>query len=212
MKELIKKIEKFGKEIQANPLVKEADILFFDSPANLEQLNELEQSGKIEKTVTDFYRVSDGFAISWQPADPNKVSLEIFGAVKVNPFQQVVRKWNGIVFFDGEPDSTPRRKFFPADFFADEAAVGFCTLEGYRDYMYYFKFEGEPVPLYVDFKHYLNLMLLTKGCFYWQYLIFEIIEDKENEVSARIKSELPVVFNDFSFQIFREYFIANRKK
>lgn len=212
MKKIIEEIEKFAKEIQVNTALKNAAIQYFDSPANLEQINELEQSGKIERTVLDFYRVSDGFTVSWQPAEAGKVSLEIFGAVKINPFQQVVRKWSGIVFFEGEPDNTLRRKFFPTDFFTDEAAVGFCSLEGYRSYMYYFKFEGEPIPLYVDFYHYLHLMLLAKGCFYWQYLIFEILDNEENEVSKRIKNELPIIFPDFSFQAFKDYFISNRKK
>ena len=78
------------------------------------------------------------------------------------------------------PDSV-RRKFFPLDFFADEAAAGFCNMEGWRNMVYLYQFEGELIPLQVNFKSYLELMLKAKGCFYWQYLIWEIIDKEENE-------------------------------
>ena len=78
--------------------------------------------------------------------------------------------------------------------------------------MYFFKFEGEPIPLHVDFRHYLGLMLLAKGCAYWQYLIFEILEGVESPTSQRIKAELPSLFPDFSFAAFRDYFVENRHK
>jgi hypothetical protein len=55
-------------------------------------------------------------------------------------------------------------------------------------------------------------MLKAKGCLYWQYLIREIEEKEENEVSKRIKQHLPSLFPDFSFESFRQTFDVLRLK
>ena len=206
MKEVVDSIIKFENDLRRSKSVREVKFEFFNSPANSKQLDELEQGGKIEQTVLDFYRVSDGFEFSWQPTDASLEQHEIIGRVRINPFQEVVRNWKGVVFFDDEPENTPRRKFFPTDFFVDEAAAGFCTLEGYRNMMYLFRFEGDLIPLDVNFKSYLKCMLMAKGCFYWQYLLVELISGQENAMSERIKQHLPRVFPDFTFQSFESLF------
>lgn len=212
MEKIISLIKAFETELHQNKKLKQVAINYFDSLANSNQLNELEQSGKIEKSVLGFYRKCNGFEIKWHPADEIYHSNEIIGAVKITAFQQVMRNWLGVVYFDDEPENTLRRIFFPVDFFADEAAAGFCTLEGYRNSLYLFKFEGDPIPLYVKFSDYLELMLCAKGCYYWQYLVFEILEKKENEVSSRIKKYLPDLFPNFSFDIFKQLFDKLRLK
>jgi len=212
MKKIIDGMAKLEAELKKNNKISQVSVSYFDSPANLEQLDELEKSGKIEKTVLDFYRASDGFEINWAAVDENLVKNEILGRVKINPFQQVVKKWSGVVYFDGEPENSARRKFFPTDFFVDEAAAGFCSLEGYRDFMYLYKFEGDIIPLFVKFADYLQLMLLAKGCLYWQYLILSIVDKAENEVSSRIKTYLPQLFPGFSFAAFEKYFNENSIK
>lgn len=212
MNEVLSSIISFEKELRLNKSLDFVAFNYFNSPANSQQIDELEQSGKIEKAVLDFYGVSDGFEISWQPTDSSLKEHEIVGRVKINPFQQVMRNWTGVVYFDDEPENTPRRKFFPTDFFIDEAAAGFCTLEGYRNMIYLFKFEGDLIPLYVNFRSYLRCMLAAKGCLYWQYLLLELINGKENEVSKRIKKFLPQLFPDFSFQSFEKLFNEVRIK
>ncbi len=212
MKDILDEIIAFEDELRLNKLISLTAFNFFNSPANSQQIDELEKSGKIEKTILDFYSVSDGFEISWRPVNPILKKNEIMGKVKINPFQQVALNWAGVVYFDDEPENTPRRKFFPTDFFIDEAAVGFCSLEGYRNMMYLFQFEGDLIPLYVNFRSYLRCMLAAKGCLYWQYLLLELINGKENEVSKRIKKFLPQLFPDFSFQSFEKLFNEVRIK
>jgi len=206
MREILSSIIAFQEALQSNKLVRVVTFNFFNSPANSKQLDELSASGKIEKTVLDFYRVSDGFEISWQPVESSLEEHEIVGKVKVNPFQKVVRNWSGVVYFGDEPENSPRRKFFPVDFFVPEAAAGFCSLEGYRNMMYLFKFEGDLIPLYVDFKNYLRCMLAAKGCLYWQYLLLELFSGTENAVSSRIKEFLPRLFPEFTFRSFENLF------
>jgi hypothetical protein len=167
---------------------------------------------RIESTVLDYYELNNGINIQWKSADTELLQNEMVGTVKVNAFSQVVKDWDGVVFFDADAADSERRKFFPLDFFADEAAAGFCTKEGWRNMLYLFRFEGDLIPLYVNFKSYLQLMLIAKGTIYWQYLVVELTSGQENEVSARIKKYLPSVFPDFSFQSFENLFNELRIK
>jgi hypothetical protein len=206
MREILDSIIGFKEELRLNNSIRVVTFDFFDSPANSRQIEQLEKGGKVEKTVLDFYGVSDGFEITWEPVDVSLEEHEMFGRVKVNPFQQVVRNWSGVVYFDDEPQNSPRRQFFPLDFFVSEAAVGFCSLEGYRNMMFLYLFEGDLIPLYVNFESYLKCMMVAKGCVYWQYLIVELISGEENEMSRRIKEFLPRLFPNFSFQSFEKLF------
>jgi hypothetical protein len=214
MKEILDAVVALEKELRLNTSIEVSAFEFFNSPANSRQIEEFEKNGKIEKTVLDFYGVSDGFEIGWQPVDTALKAHDIAGRVKVNPFQRVMRNWSGVVYFDDEPQNSARRKFFPLDFFVDEAAAGFCTLEGYRDMIYLFKFEGDLIPLDVDFEGYLRCMLMARGCVYWQHLLLELTSGQENEVSRRIKAFLPRLFPDFDFQafagVFNEVRVPNR--
>jgi len=212
MKETIESIIDMESELKSNNKIRLKKFDFFSEPANSNQLNELEVAGKIEKSVIEFYRVSDGFNIEWEAGDISFEKNEIRGRVIVNPFPKVLRNWKGVVYFEDEPENTPRRRFFPVDFFADETACGFCSLEGYRNMIYLFRFEGDLIPLYVNFQGYLMLMRMAKACWYWQNLILEIIKGEENIGSSRIKRFLPEIFPDFNFAAFTKLFGELRVK
>jgi hypothetical protein len=203
MIQIIEKFRAFEKELESNKLVVKEKFELVTQPADPALLAVQRELNRIEPSVLDYYEIANGINIKWKAADETLVSHEIVGSIKVNPFTQVVKDWSGVVFFEKDPMDSPRRKFFPLDFFADEAAVGFSTLEGSRDRLYLYQFEGDLIPLDVNFKSYLTLMLQAKGCVYWQYLILEIKENEENEVSKRIKQFLPAVFPDFSFDKFK---------
>ena len=212
MNELVKKVKEFEKELTGNKLVIKEKFELADQPAQNAQISTQRSLNRIESSVLNFYDVANGIEIKWKAADTDMQQNEITGSVKINSFLQVVKDWNGVVFFDKDPVDSPVRKFFPLDFFADEAAVGFCTKGGWRNMLYLYQFEGELIPLYVDFKSYLQLMLEAKACFYWQYLIIELISNEENEVSRRIKKYLPDVFPGFSFTTFTKLFNDTRIK
>jgi hypothetical protein len=212
MKEIIDKLILFEKELDSNSLVVKEKFELINQPANPSLVTVQRELNRIEPTVLDFYELANGMEVKWKPVDPSLLESDIVGRTKISLFIQVVRDWGGVVFFDSDPADSPRRKFFPLDFFADEAAAGFCTMEGWRNMIYLYKFEGDLVPLYVNFESYLSLMVYARSCFYWQYLILEIVEGQENEVSARIKQYLPKLFKDFSFDAFQKLFNEVRIK
>lgn len=212
MKDIIDKFILFEKELDGNKLIVKEKFELINQPADASQLAIQRELKRIEASVLDFYVIANGIEVKWGPVDPDLKGSDIVGRIKVNPFSQVVKDWSGVVFFDNDPADSPRRKFFPLDFFADEAAVGFSTMEGWRNMVYLYKFEGDLIPLYVNFESYLSLMVQARGCYYWQYLILEILEKQENVMSGRIKQYLPRLFQGFSFDAFQKSFNEVRIK
>lgn len=206
MKDIIDRIILFEKELDSNKLVVKEKFELISQPADASQLSIQRELKRIEPSVLDFYEIANGLEVKWEAVDPALKESDMVGRIKINSFKQVVKDWSGVVFFDRDPADSPRRKFFPLDFFADEAAVGFSTMEGWRNMVYLYKFEGDLIPLYVNFESYLSLMIQTRGCYYWQYLILEILEKQENVMSGRIKQFLPQLFPDFTFDAFQRSF------
>lgn len=206
MKKLIKQVEALEAQLKSNKGLQVSKFDFFNSPANIAELKQFRETGKFQQKTLDFYKECSGFQIEWEPEEALLKENDIVGRVKINPIQQVIRVWEGSVYFEDEPAHSPKRKFFPMDYFAPEAAVGFCTLEGYQDMMFIYYFQFDLVPLHVDMEGYLQLLLMTRGCYYWQNLIREIAEGKSNTESERIKEYLPGLFPDFSFQTFSDHF------
>ena len=206
MRDIVGQFILLEKELDDNKQIVKEKFEVTNQPADLSQLVIQRQLKRIEPTVLDFYEIANGIEVKWEAADAELRGLDMTGRIKIDAFRQVVKDWSGVVFFDRDPADSPRRKFFPLDFFADEAAVGFSTMEGMRSMMYLYKFEGDLIPLYVSFESYLLLLLQTRGCYYWQNLILEILEGQENEMSGRIKQYLPRLFPDFSFDTFKKLF------
>ena len=206
MKEVIKMFSDFEKEFKNNKSVVKEKFEINETPADASLIAVQKELNRIEPTVLNFYEAANGVEIKWTAVDSSMLDSEMLGRVKINPFLQVIKDWSGVVFFDKTPRDSEIRKFFPLDFFADEAVVGFCTKEGWRNMLYLYRFDDELVPLQVTFHSYLQLLIKAKGTFYWQYLILEIIQKKENEVSKRIKKYLSQLFPDFSFAAFEKLF------
>jgi len=212
MKEIIGKFISFEKELDNNKMVVKEKFACIHHPVEHSLLKVQRELNRIEPTVLDFYEIANGIEVKWHPTNPALLERDIVGRIKVNSFSQTVRDWSGVVFFEHHPADSPQRKFFPMDFFADEAAAGFCTKEGWRKMIYLYKFEGDLIPLHVTLESYLSLMLQAKGCYYWQYLILEMLQQEENEMSVRIKQYLPSLFPDFSFAMFEKSFNETRIK
>lgn len=206
MKEITGMLASFEKELDKNDAIVKKQFEAINPPAEASLIEVQKELGTIEPTVLDFYETLNGIVIKWNAADKKMLANEMTGSVKVNSFLNVVKDWSGVVYFGKEPEDSPILEFFPLDFFADEAAVGFCTMEGWGSMMYLYRFDNELIPLQVDFHSYLELLIKAKGTFYWQYLILEILQKKENEVSKRIKKYLPQLFPDFSFAAFEQLF------
>ena len=165
MKDIIVMLAAFEKEIDSNDSIVKEKFEIIKTPANASLVKAQRDLNMIEPTVLDFYEAANGLAVKWKAKDAKMLANEMMGSVKINSFINVVKDWSGVVFFGSEPDDSPLLEFFPLDFFADEATVGFCTQEGWRNSLYLYRFDNELVSLQVTFHAYLQLLLRPKELF-----------------------------------------------
>jgi hypothetical protein len=151
-------------------------------------------------SIFEFHEELNGFELQWVGKDIK--DPEVKGSVKILPAQEILRNWEGVVYFDFTPADDRIRNFHPLDFFIDEACVGaFLNEAGKEDTsLYFFQFEGEPAKLNLDVNGYIQMMSASKGFLYWQYAVIEILEGKENPTSQRFKEWMPKLFTDFSWE------------
>ena len=207
MREILEFIIAFEEELKRNSSIRVVKFDFFNSPANTRQIDELEKSEKIEKTVLDFLWCIRWFWSCCSSLTFHLRSMRCLAELRSTHFSRsfvtgpapfILMMNLKIVLFANS---------FRWIFFVTEAAAGFCTLEGYRNKTtFLFLFEENLIPLYVNFESYLKCLLVAKGCLYWQYLIVELLSGKESEMSRRIKQYLPQLFPDFRFQAFEKMF------
>jgi hypothetical protein len=202
MEKVVDKLYELETELSSNSLINVQYFSFVDYPANVNDLETLKNDDKFHNEFLDFYRYCNGFEFKWEVKNGQWQEEDISGKTNVLAFQKSIKSWKGIVHFDDTPEDSPLKKFFPVDFFADEAAVGANSTPGYRNEMFLYRFEGELIPLQLTMEGYLELLNYCRGFFYWQYGILELQEKKENLTSSKMKQYLPLIFKDFNWKQF----------
>ncbi|GAA4460564.1 hypothetical protein GCM10023189_35850 [Nibrella saemangeumensis] len=199
-------LDDFSRALQANSRLNVQQALFFNIAAKKADLAQVRKTGRVAEDVLNFYAQGNRWEVKWSPRELTPESEEVRGSVNMLPFEKVFSNWEGVAFFSSTPADSIRRRFFPVDFFADEAAVGLVVTEQQKGQMYYSDFESDPMPLEINLDGYIQLCVAAKGMLYWPYGIRELIEGEENPVSQRMKAHLPTLFPDFSFDAFARLF------
>ena len=102
MKELINKIIAFETQLDSNQSLQKEKFVIDKQAAEQAQISIQRELGRIESTVLDFYENVNGIEARWIPSDQDFANNEIVGRIKINSFSQVIRDWDGVVFFDSE--------------------------------------------------------------------------------------------------------------
>lgn len=199
-------LDDFASQLQKNKQLTVQKALFFNIGAKKADLEQVRKTGRVHEEVLKFYAQGNSWEITWTPKEATPELTELVGRVAILPFEKVFSNWEGVSFFSSTPADSLRRRFFPIDFFADEAAVGLVVTEEHKGQLYFSNFESDPIPLYINLNGYIQLCVAAKATIYWQYLLFELIEGEENPTSQRIKEHLPTLFSDFSFKAFSQLF------
>jgi hypothetical protein len=153
------------------------------------------------RSIQEYYAQMNGSEIFWSHSK-FKAQPRISGCIRILDAETLSKDSKGIVWFDHTPQDDPLRKFKLIDFFADEAAVGFYEGDHPNDQMYLYFFEGDPLPLGVDFEGYHKLLCESRGLFYWQQVLRAILEGKENQESIDFKLYMPQIHSGFSYVAF----------
>jgi hypothetical protein len=167
------------------------------------RLNKRQQESMKDVTpqaVFYLHQEYNGLNISWTARED--APADVMGSLKILEAKEVLKDWQGVVYFDFTPADSRIRRFHPIDFFVDEAAVGAFLNEPDREdtSLYLYSFEGEPANLRLDMPGYVQMMVASRCFLYWQYAILEILEGQENPVSQRFKEWMPRLFPEFDWQ------------
>lgn len=155
--------------------------------------------GVMPSSVFDFHQDLNGLTIEWTTTAEIP---DVKGSVKILSLKDILKDWKGIVYFDFTDDTDRIKKFYPIDFFIDEACVGafLNEIDNQDCSLYLYGFGDEPINLNLDINGYIQMMVASKGFLYWQYSIIEILEGQENPVSQRFKEWMPKLFPNFNWQ------------
>lgn len=158
-----------------------------------------------------FYEQVQNVDISWRHFKFEKLN-HVCGKIKILPLKEVMGDWEGIVWFKKMPDQDDLKNFRILDFFVDEACVGFYDLPDKTEALYYLYLEDRPVRLGLNLEGYVEMLVMTRGYFYWQTAVIELITGKESKESRDFKKYMPQLFSDFKYESFVELYHQVRIK
>lgn len=157
--------------------------------------------GVIPSNTFDFHQEMNGLIIEWKSREETP---DVKGLVKILSLEEILRDWEGVIYFDFAPNEDRMKNFYPIDFFVAEACTGAFLNEANQEdrTLYLHSLGGELTALKLDINGYIQMMVASKGFLYWQYAVREILEKEENPQSQRFKEWIPQLFPDFSWQAY----------
>jgi hypothetical protein len=158
-------------ELRNNPFINTTEIdCEINPPATEAEINAVQIKFKLTPAMMDFYLHANGIRIYWE----RKEEVEVPGGglaagyIDLLPVQEVFKDWEDIIYFDEED---PCKPLHPIDFFIGNACAA-LYLDGSDNPEVYYYYRGERMrPLGVDFEGYLQLLLKSRGFWYWPLAI-----------------------------------------
>lgn len=159
----------------------------------------------------EFYQLhqnSNGYVLTWSVNPQENVG----GRIKINSLEHFLL---GLKNDDpGLAQGNDLYDFHLLDLGTDEAHVGVFIRDGKIQDRVYFHSHGEDecYDLALSFANYLSLACLAKGYYYWQKYLIEKIHGQTSIESDNFKTNMPLIFPDFSLEAFDIKFEELRKK
>lgn len=142
----------------------------FNPPATKKKLKEAQNNFNLSTAMIDFYSEANGITIQWERKEHKEIADGGLAAGYINllPLDEVFQDWINIIYFDEDDSFKP---LHPLDFFIDEACAA-LYLDSSDSPQVYYHYLGEAMsPLGVDFEGYLQLLLKSRGFWYWHKAI-----------------------------------------
>jgi hypothetical protein len=166
---IVQKFHSMVYDLQNNPAIN-LDVYEFNPPATEEELNEARSKFNLTPEMIDLYSEANGIEIYWQRAEEVDIPGGGLAAGYINllPVQEVFKDWKNIIYFS---EDDPCKPLHPIDFFIGNACAA-LYLDGSDNPEVYYYYRGERMrPLGVDFLGYLELLLKSRGFWYWHLAI-----------------------------------------
>lgn len=117
---------------------------------------------------------------------------------------EVFGSWEGFIYFE---ETSRFRSLHPIDFFIEEACAAFNLDGSENPQVYYHSLGGEMAPLGVDFGGYLELLLKSRGFWYWQLAIatheYSSTDAPLTGEERSFRETMPQLFPDFDAAAFK---------
>ena len=193
--------------LKKNPAI-DVVVCEFNSPATEEELNEARSGFDLNPTIVDFYSQANGIQIEWERKEQKEIADGGLAAGYINllPVEEVFQDWEDTIYFDDDDSFKP---LHPLDFFVDEACAALYLDESDNPQVYYHYLGEEMSPLGVDIAGYLQLLLKSRGFWYWHKAIAQpeyfnpyvpvSVEDKN------FREIMPELFDDLDGSEFKRF-------
>ncbi|WP_330453132.1 MULTISPECIES: hypothetical protein [unclassified Streptomyces] len=148
--------------------------------------------------VEEFYREVGSFKLEWRSTEGDGTDR---GVVDILPLDRVLGDWSGITWFpSGEQEFRP---VVPFDFFTPEACAAFERGEDgtFAEEVSYHYFGEELAPTGRTFTEYVDLLIASRGYWYWPKTLCAGYEDSAEVTDFR--QNMPRLFPDHDDGLFR---------
>lgn len=154
-----------------------------------------------DEELIKFYSVNEWWTVSWKTTDA--FDFKAVGTFNFYPVEKVLYNWDDE--FGGNSWAPDLKGFRPLDMFYEGAGcVGFYVERIDKSGLYLYKFDGETIPLHINFDAYLKLLTYSRGFGWWQNALVQINVDQKQPNVDDLKDKMPRVFPDFSWENFVE--------
>lgn len=178
----------------------------FNPPATEDELEAARETFDLTPAMVAFYGEANGLTIQWESRGQEESGEggPAAGYIDLRPVQEVFGDWADEIYFEEGDEFEP---LHPLDFFVPEACAA-LYLDGAKNPEVYYHYLGEEMrPLGVDFKGYLELLLKSRGFWYWQTVVAK--PAREGSAAAESSTEknfwrlMPRLFPDFDAAAFK---------
>ncbi|WP_329028175.1 hypothetical protein [Streptomyces sp. NBC_01423] len=182
-------------ELRENPRVELLNHELTD-PLPSDRIGELAEG--LPAGVEEFYREVGSFKLEWRSTEGDGTDR---GVVDILPLDRVLGDWSGITWFPGGEQEF--RPVVPFDFFTPEACAAFERGEDgtFAEEVSYHYFGEELAPTGRTFTEYVDLLIASRGYWYWPKTLCAGYEDSAEVTDFR--QNMPRLFPDHDEELFR---------
>lgn len=121
--------------------------------------------------MRNFYAAANGLVLRWTAGPRFANEGHVVGRIDLIKIEDVFGSWEDVLYFEFDPPDSALRLLKPIDAFVEEARA--CLRwDGSANPKVVFHGGGSTIyPLEVDFNGYLELLLRSRGLWYWQKAI-----------------------------------------
>jgi len=195
-----------GAEIRRHPLLK-VDRYELGAPASPDAIRDAEKAagGRLPDGMREVYEQINGLRLEWSARDPSTFDTvqPPTGYIKLleigTSTGTIFGSWDDWIWFSQDGDET-FKNVKPVDFFINEACAALYPVPGEMKIHYHYCGE-ELHPTGYSFLEYLELLLESRGYFYWQTAL--CVDKQRSKTVVEFRSVMPRLFADFDNEAFR---------